>query len=50
MTVEELINHLMQVDPNFDVYVNSPDSSQDFFVEGVSTYNIKEQVFIETSE
>ncbi len=49
MTVKELIVLLSTLDGSLDVHVETPDKSDDFFVDGVRGDGRNHQAFIETS-
>jgi hypothetical protein len=50
MTVKELIELLQQEPLDYEVYVDSPDLKQDFFVDGISVCPSKKQLHIQTAE
>ena len=50
MKVKEIIESLSCCNGDFDVHVETPDGSDDFFVDGVRYEGEKHQVFIETSQ
>ena len=50
MTVKELIELLQTVPEDFDVFIDSPDKTQDYYVEGIDPHMLHKQVFIQTTE
>ena len=50
MEVKDLIELLSAVPENWEVYVDNPDRSEDYFVDDVWMGNKTHQVFIQTAE
>ena len=50
MTVKELVQILVILDPDYDIYVASPDDNDDYFVDGVSHNETEQTVTIRTAQ
>jgi hypothetical protein len=49
MTARDLIK-LLSLYPDMEIYINTPDREQNFFVDSISINAIENQLFIETAE
>jgi hypothetical protein len=50
MTVNELITELLQLPQDWEIYVDNPSRTQDYFVDGIQADAKQEQVFIQTAD
>jgi hypothetical protein len=50
MTIKELISILMDIDPDYEIYVNNPTDTENYFVDRIEENHQRKQAFIRTAE